>query len=171
MNVNEVKQYLSDVDMPAKGQALEAIVDNLHQTYGSTRVGSSVQQLGNAAPLYVKSGAVAHLVDNANDLVMACRGIKQRLDALKGAEPIVLKSATKSRYLSDITKLLNYEFDDAGKFKRKLTAAGGYKITADPDTRSQSRQGDKLMDDLMSTDEARQLKGVKALRDLLIYEG
>ncbi|WP_404420014.1 hypothetical protein [Marinospirillum sp.] len=69
MDIKQVKEVLGAIGCPVKGNDLQALLDNLHDTYGPQVVGSSVRHLGLADPLYVKAGEVAFMVDNEQDLI------------------------------------------------------------------------------------------------------
>lgn len=80
MNLNQVKETLEVIGYPVKGPDWEDVLADLHSSYGAQKVGSSINTLGDATPLYIKSGNIAFMVDNPNDLLRACVQVKALLD-------------------------------------------------------------------------------------------
>lgn len=171
MELTTAKEVLEAIGYPAQGDDWEEVIADLQQTYGATRVGSSMTTLGDAAPLFMKAGNVAHMVDHPNDLARACRQIKSILDQRKALEPVRLKVDERSRFLPDILQALEYEIDISERIKRPLGVVDtGYQIKFDTQTRTQTRKPVQIMDDLLSTDKKRNAKAVEALQALLVIK-
>ncbi len=171
MELKEAKEVLSAIGYPVKGSDWEDLIADLQCSYGSTRVGSSMNTLGDAAPLFVKSSNVAFMVDNPNDLCRACRQIKAVLEQRKAREPVVLKVDERSRVLPDILYALESEITSAGRCGRDLGIVDTeYRILFSEETRIQTRKPAQIMNDLLSTDRKRNVKAVEALQRILIIK-
>lgn len=171
MELTTAKEVLEAIGYPVQGDDWEEVIADLQMTYGATRVGSSMNTLGDASPLFMKAGNVAHMVDHPNDLARACLQIKSVLDQRKALEPVKLKEDEKSRFLPDILRLLEYEIEKASRAKRDLGVVDvDYQILYDPETRTQTRKPEQIMDDLLSTDKKRNAKAVEALQRILIIK-
>lgn len=171
MNINEAKETLSTIGYPVKGDDWDDIIEELHKDYGTQAVGSSMNTLGDAAPLYMKAGNAAFMVDNKDDLYRACVRIKTILDARKGAKPVIIKSDVLSRYIPDIKRSVDMEVDLAFKFNRVLpTVDSEYTVIYNAASRTQTRKGAQIIDDLLSDDKALNDKAVNALKELLVIE-
>jgi len=162
MDIENIKSALASVRFEVKAGGIEEIIEELHVTYGSQRIGSSVRSLGKAAPLFIKSGNVAFMVDNANDLDRACLEINRLKEASASNGPIVMKKDTRSQWRSDIESALRYEMSLRSRTGRDLEAVyenydGGERVTAT-----------SIVDDLISDDKKRNTKAVEAFKCLLI---
>lgn len=171
MNLNDVKATLEAIGYPVKGPDWDDVLADLHCSYGAQKIGSSINNLGDAKPLYVSSGNIAFMVDNQDDLHRACIQIKNVLDARKPAITPVMKRDTRSRYLPEIISALEGEIDISFKIKRPLGIIDTeYEVLFNVDTRSQTRKSAQIMDDLLSDDKSRNAKAVEALKALLILQ-
>jgi hypothetical protein len=173
MNITEAKEILETVGYPVitPSDDWEDIVEELQKEYRPHVVGGSMTTLGDAAPLFMRSGNAAFMVDNKDDLYRACCRIKHILDARKATEPVKLKQDVRSRFISDIQNALESEIDIRERTKRPLGIVGTeYEIRYDPSSRTQSRKPAQIIDDLLSDDKKRIAKAVEAIRTLLIVE-
>ncbi len=171
MNVEQVRDVLTAIGYPADGDDLITVLDDLHDTYGPQVVGSSVRHLGDAEPLYVKVGQAAFLVDNEQDLVTACIRIRSALKQRETDKPVTIETEPRSRWLKEIVRAIEFEIEISEKVKRPLgIVADDYAVTFDPQTRTQSRKGDQIVEDLLSRDSERNQKAVKAIQTLMIYK-
>ncbi|WP_415885006.1 hypothetical protein ACMXYO_10115 [Neptuniibacter sp. QD37_6] len=171
MNITQAKETLTTIGYPVTGNDWEDIIEELHKDYGTQVVGSSMNILGDAAPLYMKAGNAAFMVDNKDDLYRACIRIKTILDARKAAEPVIIKSDVLSRYIPEIKRSVEMEVDQAAKFKRALTTVDNeYSVKYDKASRTQTRKGSQIIDDLLSDSKKLNDKAVKALKELLVIE-
>ncbi|MBS97120.1 MAG: hypothetical protein CMI01_00365 [Oceanospirillaceae bacterium] len=171
MKLDTAKEVLEAIGYPANGDDWEEVIADLQQTHGPTRVGSSMNHLGDAAPLFVKSGNVAHMVDHPNDLHRACAQIKSVLDQRQPLGLATLKRDVKSRWLSDIQIALGHEISQRERIGRSLGIVDtDYQIHFDPETRTQTRKPEQIINDLLSDDKKRNAKAVEALKDILIYK-
>jgi len=170
MDLNQVKETLEAVGYPVQSDNWSDVIEELGRSYGAQKVGSSIRTLGDASPLYLKSGNVAFMVDNQLDLHRACIEIQSALKARSGTENIVLRPQSKSRYRVDIERALESEISDSHRCKRSLgIVSAEYHIKYDSETRSQIREQTQIIDDLLSDDKKRNDKAVKAFKALLIY--
>ncbi|UTW13367.1 hypothetical protein [Marinobacterium rhizophilum] len=171
MELKQAKEVLESIGYPVKGGDWEDIIADLQSTYGTTRVGSSVNSLGDAASLYVKTGNVAFMVDNTNDLQRACRQINTVLNARKAAAPVALKPQVNSYWLVDVARALEHEITLAGRTNRSLGIVDtDYHIRSNPGSRTQVRKPEQILDDLLSTDKKRNAKAVEAMQCILIHK-
>lgn len=169
MNVDQIKTVLENIQYPVDGDDLPEVLESLHYNYPSQVVGSSVRTLGDAEPLYVKAGQVAFLVDDAQDLTTACIRIRSMLKKRESSGPVLIQQDERSRFLPDIVRALEGEIDKATKFKRPMGVVDSdYQITYDPETRTQYRKGEQIIEDLLSSDTKRNQKAVEALQRVLI---
>jgi len=161
MNIEIIKSTLASIRFEVKANDIDEIIEELHVTYGSQRVGSSSYSLGNAAPLFVRSGNVAFMVDNPDDLQRACLEIARKIDTSIN-NPIVMKKETRSRWRSDIERALGYEMSLRRSTKRDLevvyeTYEGGERTIAV-----------SIVDDLLSGDKKDNAKAIEAFKCLMI---
>lgn len=171
MNTEQVKDVLTAIGYPVEGDDLIAVLDDLHDTYSPQVVGSSVRTLGDAEPLYVKAGQVAFLVDNEQDLVTACVRIRSILKKREADKPVRIEGPKRSRWLNEITRAIEFEIDISEKVKRPLgIVADEYAVKFDPETRTQSRKADQIVEDLLASDAKRNQKAVKAIQTIMIYK-
>lgn len=170
MELTTAKEVLNNIGYPAQGDDWEEVIADLQQTHGATRVGSSMTTLGDAAPLFMKAGNVAHMVDHPNDLARACRQIKSALDQRKAMEPVKLKVDEKSRFLRDILQALENEVSMAERLNRDLSKVDDAYLVDGALGRRLLRNTAQVMDDLLSTDKKRNAKAVEALQALLVIK-
>jgi hypothetical protein len=171
MNIEQIKETLEEVGFTVHGDNLQALIDELHDHYGSQVVGSSMRYLGDAEPLYVKAGQVAFMVDNELDLVSACIRIRSTLKQREAAQPVVMAKEVRSRYIPDILRALEFEIDLASRVNRPVAVVDDqYAVTSDPATRTQTRKSAHMINDLLADDSERNQKAVKALQALLIHK-
>ena len=169
MNLNQVKETLDAIGYPVESNDWNEVIEELGSSYGAQKVGSSIRTLGDASPLYLKSGNVAFMVDNQRDLHQACVEINSVLKKRRGAEPVTIKREVRSRFISDIRNALEYEISLAGTVKRPPGVVDAdYEVLYDHDTRTQTRKSAQIMDDLLSDDKKRNAKAVEALKAILI---
>lgn len=171
MELSTAKEVLAAIGYSAQGTDWDEVIADIQQTHGSTRVGSSMNQLGDAAPLFMKAGNVAHMVDHPDDLRRACIRIKHILDQRTPSENIKLQSDEKSLSLPEIIRQVEYEIDKSERVNRDLGVVNtGYQNLYDPDTRTHTRKAQQIIDDLLSTDQKLNAKAVKALQAILIIK-
>lgn len=171
MNTREIKETLSTIGYPVKGSEPEEVLVELHSQIGSIRVGSSISQLGDAKPLFVIAGNVAHLVDCPQDLHRACLQIRQRLKERESQKLIIIKKDVLSRHLPEITRHVELEIDMTQRLKRPTPLTDKhYSIIYDPEARTQVRKGQQIIDDLLSADAKSNQKALACLKELLIIE-
>lgn len=170
MNITEVKETLEAVGYPVSSDDWEGLRDELHTKYKQTLVGRSILKLGNATPLYVRSGNAAHLVDDVDDLYTACLAIKQRLDADKAAQPIVIPADEYAYNLKVIKKALDAETSHAQMYKRDLSHAPEDYLTTGSWGEKYLTNTQQVMDDLLSDDQELNLKAVEAFKAILILK-
>jgi len=169
MDLNQVKETLEAIGYPVQSDDWNEAIEELSRNYGAQKVGSSIRTLGDASPLYLKSGNAAFMVDNQSDLHRACVEIQSVLKARTAAEPITIKRDVRSRFLSDIQNSLEYEISLAGTVKRPLGVVDAdYEVLYDHDTRTQTRKSPQIIDDLLSDDKQRNAKAVEAMKAILI---
>ncbi|WP_296058456.1 hypothetical protein [uncultured Amphritea sp.] len=171
MNLNQVKETLEAIGYPVKGPDWDDVLADLHCNYGAQKVGSSINSLGDAAPLYIRSGNIAFMVDNRGDLHRACVQIKAKLDEKKGAQPVVLKQDEYAFNLTTIRDALEREISHASNRKRPLGIVDtDYTVQYNPDTRTQNRKSLQIINDLLSDDKQRNNKAVEAIKAILIIK-
>ena len=158
MNIENTKKALAAVGYQVKSTDIDEIIEELHVTYGSQRVGASVSALGRAAPLYFKSGGVAFLVDNAEDLHRACVTIGRQIQK-SAVAPVVMAKQMKSYWEGDIVKALNHEIETSIRTRRdmRLDALGytGGGLAA------------LIVEDLLSDNKKRNVNGAEAFKRVL----
>lgn len=170
MNLNQVKETLEAIGYPVKGLDWDDVLADLHCNYGAQKVGSSLLTLGDAEPLYIKSGNIGFMVDNPDDLNRACILIKTKLDAKKAMQPVTIKSEVRSRFLPDIKLALDNEVGQAERLGRNLSHADPAYLTQGFGGISLLRNTEQIIDDLLSDCEKRNTKAVAALKVLLIVD-
>jgi len=172
MNIEQVKEVLEAVGYPVDGDDLITVLDDLHDTYGPQVVGSSVRHLGDAAPLYVKAGQVAFMVDNEEDFLNACHQIKANLKKQESSGPVVLKGDKRSRWLSEIERAIDYEVEGAKRTNRDLSSVHDSYLVEISDGRKwmQKQNQNLLLEDLLAEDDTRNLRAAKALQTLFVYK-
>lgn len=170
MTLDQVKETLDTIGYPVKGPDWEDVLADLHSTYGAQKVGSSINALGDAKPLYVTAGNIAFMVDNKGDLLRACILIKHTLDQRKGAEQVVIPKEQYAFQKGNITNALESEIDQASRVKRSLGIVDtDYQVFV-RGFREQVRKGDQIIDDLLSDDKQRNDKAVEAIKSILIIQ-
>ena len=159
MNIENTKAVLAAVGYQVESNDIDEIIEELHVTYGSQRVGASVSALGRAAPLYFKSGGVAFLVDNAEDLHRACVTIDSQIRK-SAVAPVVMAKQVKSFWEDDIVKALNHEIEQSMRTNRDMRLETlGY-------TGSGSAQ--LIVANLLSDNKKRNASGAEAFKRVLV---
>ena len=158
--VEGIKKALVVVGYQVESNDIDEIIEELHVTYGSQRVGASVSALGSASPLYVKSGGVAFLVDNADDLQRACVTINRMIQK-SAVAPVVMPKQVKSYWEVDIVKALNHEIEQSMRINRDIRLdALGYT--------GGSGSAQLIVDDLLSDNKRRNANGAEAFKRVLV---
>lgn len=170
MNINQIKETLEAVGYTVQGDDLQAVIDELHDRYSPRVVGSSIRNLGDASPLYVKAGQIAFMVDNEQDLMTACVQIRSAVKGREAAKTVKLVAEKRSRYIPDIVRALEFEIDLAARMHRSIAVVDDqYAVTSGPERGSQVRKSTHIMNDLLADDAKRNQKAQKALKATLIY--
>lgn len=168
MNIEQAKEVLGAIGYQVATDSDDwyDVIEELHQNYKTMVVGSSMGKLGDAGYLYMRSGNAAVMVDSHDDLHTACLRIKNRLDAKKAAEPVVIPSDEYAFNLKTIKNALDKEVDYAERLKRDLSAAPSEYLTAN----GLLRNTQQVMDDLLSDDKKLNAKAVEAIKTILIIK-
>lgn len=168
MNITEAKEVLETVGYPVSGHDWDDVIKELHEDYRVTAVGGSMNTLGDAAPLFMRSGNVAHMVDNKDDLFRACVRIKQIAKAREGAKTVVIPKDVYAFNLKTIKQALDAEVSHAERMKRDLSCADESYLVSSHDDTKLLRNTQQVMDDLMSDDKKLNIKAVEAFKAILI---
>ena len=170
MNIEQGKKTLATIGFSIAGSTWDEVLTGLHDEAKPQVVGSSVFALGNAEPLYVRSGNAAFLVDNVDDLHRACRQIKVILDAGKASKLITMPVQTRSTYIANIGQALECEIANSGKVNRDMgIASTEYVVKSDPDTRTQTRIGAQVIEDLLADNDELNARAVSAFKSILLF--
>lgn len=171
MNITEAKDVLKQIGYELVSDDWYDMIEELHQNYKAQVVGGSMNTLGDSAPLFMRAGNAAFMVDNKDDLFKACVRIKQALDARKGAETVTIKKDVYAFNLKTIESALENEVDQANRVKRPLAVVDTeYAVKYNPETRTQTRKSTQIMNDLLSDDKKRNAKAVEAFKAILIID-
>jgi len=170
MNIEQGKKTLATIGFSIAGRTWDEVLTGLHDEAKPQFVGSSVFTLGNAQPLYVRSGNAAFLVDNVDDLHRACRQIKVTLDAAKGSELITMPVQTRSTYIVNIAEALEQEVANSGKGNRDMgIVSSEYDVKFDIETRVQTRIGAQVLEDLLADSDELNTRAVSAFKSILLF--
>lgn len=126
--------------------------------------------LGSSTPLYARSGNAAFLVDNVGDLKRACKQLKVIQDTLKATEPVIIPTSVRSTYIVDIARALEHEVDRSSRLRRdNVTPCAEYTVKYDPDTRTQTRIGAQIVEDLLTDSKELNARALKAFKAVLLF--
>ncbi|WP_404420013.1 hypothetical protein [Marinospirillum sp.] len=100
----------------------------------------------------------------------ACIRIKSNLKQQEAAQPIVIEADQKSRRITDLVKVINYEVSEAENLGRDLSAVHPSYLVEGAEGRKPLRNHQAILDDLLAQDDTRNLQAAKALQTLFVYK-